>query len=124
MITMQTRMEADVAVLSLEGTLDGGPESRRIQEQVKDLLRSGTRKIVLDLSSVPWANSLGAGVLIASYVSAIREDAAVRFCGLSDRVTMVLRASDLIPGVFETFDSEPEAVQSFSESTTLKKGRS
>jgi len=123
MITTQMRIDADIAILDLEGTLDGGPACKRIQALVKEILQDGTKKVLLNLSSVPWANSLGVGVLIASYVSATREHATLKFCGVSHRIDMVLRAADLVPGVFETFDSEEEALQSFSQPSSLGQDR-
>ena len=113
MLTFQTRLEGDVAIVDLDGNLDGGPETTRVQELVKELLGKGQRRVVLNLSGVPWANSLGVGVLIATFASVRREEAELKFFGLSDRVVMVMRALCLIPDVFETFAHEAEAMQSF-----------
>ena len=113
MLTLQTRLEGGVAILDLDGNLDGGPETRRVQDLVKELLGEGQRRIVLNLSGVPWANSLGVGVLIAAFASARREEASLKFVGLSDRVEMVMRALRLIPDVFETYADEAEAMRSF-----------
>ena len=124
MLTIRIRQEADVVILDLDGILDGGPQSRQVKDRVKEILQDGTRKIVLNLSAVEWANSLGIGVLIASFVSAKRAQAAVKFYGLNDRVRMVLKALDLIPDVFECFDSESDAVRSFSQPAAVQEGRS
>lgn len=113
MLTFHTRLEGAVAILDLDGNLDGGPETRRVQELVKELLGKGQRRIVLNLSGVPWANSLGVGVLIAAFASARREEASLKLFGISDRVEMVMRALCLIPHVFETFADEAEAIRSF-----------
>jgi anti-sigma B factor antagonist len=100
-------------IIDLEGQIDGGPESEKIQELIKENIEKGQRKFVLNLKNVKWLNSLGAGVLIAAYASAKREEAALKLFDVSDRVTTVLKTCGLIPEVFEVFDSEDDALGSF-----------
>ena len=113
MLNISTRDEGGVLILDLEGQIDGGPESEKIQEIIKSNIEGGTRRFLLNLKDVKWLNSLGAGVLIASYASAKREDAALKLLSVSDRVGVVLKTCGLIPEVFETFEDEAEAVTSF-----------
>ena len=113
MLTITQRDAGGVIVLDLAGQIDGGPESEKIQEIIKSYLEKGTKKFVLNLADVKWLNSLGAGVMIASYVSAKRDEAIMKIFAVSDRVGLVLKTSGLIPEVFDTFDSEQEALDSF-----------
>ena len=77
MLNVSTRDEGGVLILDLEGQIDGGPESEKIQEIIKASIEGGQRSFLLNLKDVKWLNSLGAGVLIASYASAKREEAAL-----------------------------------------------
>ena len=113
MLNISTRDEGGVLILDLEGQIDGGPESEKIQEMIKEHIEKGQKKYLLNLEKVKWLNSLGAGVLIASYASAKREEASLKLLSVSDRVETVLKTCGLIPEVFETFDDEAEAVTSF-----------
>jgi anti-sigma B factor antagonist len=113
MLNISKRDESGVLILDLEGQIDGGPESEKIQEIIKASIEEGKRRFLLNLKDVKWLNSLGAGVLIASYASAKREDAALKLLSVSDRVGVVLKTCGLIPEVFETYDDEAEAVTSF-----------
>ena len=113
MLNISTRDEGGVSILDLEGQIDGGPDSERIQEIIKEQVEKGQRKFLLNLKDVRWLNSLGAGMLIASYASAKRENAALKLLSVSDRVGIVLKTCGLIPEVFETFEDEAEAVTSF-----------
>lgn len=113
MLTITQRDAGGVVVLDLVGQIDGGPESEKIQEMIKEHLEKGSKKFLLNLAEVKWLNSLGAGIMIASYVSAKRDDAIVKVCAVSDRVGLVLKTSGLIPEVFDTFETENEALQSF-----------
>ncbi|MBN1164612.1 MAG: STAS domain-containing protein [Candidatus Krumholzibacteriota bacterium] len=113
MLTITNRDEAGVLILDLEGQIDGGPKSEKIQEIIKENIEKGQKKFILNLSDVKWLNSLGAGVLIASYASAKRQEASLKLFGVSDRVETVLKTCGLIPDVFDVFDSESEALSSF-----------
>jgi anti-sigma B factor antagonist len=113
MLNISTRDEGGVMILDLSGQIDGGPESEKIQEIIKKQIEKGQKKFLLNLKDVKWLNSLGAGMLIASYASAKREDAALKLLSVSDRVGVVLKTCGLIPEVFETYDDEAEAVTSF-----------
>ena len=113
MLNVSTRDEGGVLILDLEGQIDGGPESEKIQEIIKVNMEKGQKKFLLNLKEVKWLNSLGAGVLIASYASVKREEAALKLLSVSDRVGVVLKTCGLIPEVFETFEAEAEAVTSF-----------
>jgi len=114
MLTFETRTEDGVLVLDLEGKIDGGPESRQIHDEVKRALQEGTNRILINMQRVPWLNSLGVGILIASFVSAKREDAILRMYGAAGRVEAVLNTNGVIPEIFEMYQSEQEALASFS----------
>jgi len=111
MLKIEKREENGVLVLKLEGQLDGGPESQKLQQMLKDALSEGKRFSVLDMKGVSWINSLGAGVLIATYASVKREDGLIAMVGISDRARVVLKTCGLIPAVFEEYDSVEEAIE-------------
>ena len=114
-VTIQVRIERDVSVLDVEGRLTGGSETKNIQRLVKDLLKEGRSKILLNLTKVPWGNALAVSVLIASYVSAKREGARLEICGLSNRLELIMRTMVLIPDLFAGFRTEEEALESLGD---------
>ena len=109
-LQIATRDEGTVTVVELDGRLDGGPETGKVHETIRDLLGKGRRSIVLDLGKVPWANSLGIGILISAYASAKRESATVALCAVPDRVLKVLKICGVVPTVFEVHDDAAKAV--------------
>jgi anti-sigma B factor antagonist len=113
MLNIATRDTGGVVIIDLEGQIDGGPQSAKIHELIKQNLGQGRKQFVLNLKDVKWLNSLGAGILIAAYVSAKRENAALKVFGVSDRVETVLKTCGLIPEVFEVFADEDGALKSF-----------
>ena len=113
MLNITTRDQAGVMIIDLEGQIDGGPLSARVHELIKQSLDKGQKRLVLNLKSVKWLNSLGAGVLIAAYASAKRQNASLKLYGVSDRVETVLRTCGLIPEVFDVYPDEKGALESF-----------
>ena len=114
MLTIADREEGGVVILDLSGQIDGGPDSEKIQEIIKEKLGKGSKQYILNLQDVKWLNSLGAGVMIASYASAKREEASLKLVSVSDRVSTVLKTCGLIPEVFEVYGNMEEAMKSFS----------
>jgi anti-sigma B factor antagonist len=113
MLNITTRDQAGVMIIDLDGQIDGGPLSMKVHELIKQNLEKGQKKLVLNMQNVKWLNSLGAGVLIAAYASAKRQDAALKLFGISDRVETVLKTCGLIPEVFEVYKDENGALGSF-----------
>jgi anti-anti-sigma factor len=113
MLNITTRDQAGVMIIDLDGQIDGGPLSMKVHELIKQNLDKGQRKLVLNMQNVKWLNSLGAGILIAAYASAKRQDAALKLFGISDRVETVLKTCGLIPEVFEVYQDEQGALASF-----------
>jgi anti-anti-sigma factor len=113
-LKITTRDQGAVTVVVLDGRLDGGPETGKVHETIRDLLAKGRRSIVLDLAAVPWANSLGIGILISAYATAKREQGTVALCAVPERVLKVLKICGVVPTVFEVHDDAAKAVATLS----------
>lgn len=101
-----------VTVLSLDGRIVLGEESNSLREKVKSLLASGKKKIVLNMSNVTYIDSAGLGTLVATHHSAKTQGASLRLSNLGAKFQEVLQVTKLLT-VFEVFDSETAAIQSF-----------
>ena len=109
---VKTRMEGDVAVISVSGKLMGGPESDALRNEVKNLIDDGKKKFVVNLKGVPWINSTGLGALMAVYTSIQRSEGVLRLCHVSDRIQSLFMITKLLT-IFDTYPSENEAIESF-----------
>ena len=103
-----------VAVLWLDGRIVLGEETVALRQRVKGLLGEGKMKLVMDLKNVTLIDSAGVGALVASYSSAKSGGAALRLCNVGSRANELLQLTRLIT-VFEIFNSEADAVSSFSK---------
>ena len=112
------RAVGDVVVLDLQGkvTLGGGDEL--LKDKVNSLVNQGKKKIVLNLAGVPYIDSAGLGEIVRTYTTVSRQGGSLKLLGLTKRITDLLSITKLLT-VFETFDSENDAVRSFSASAKV-----
>jgi len=103
----------DVTVLALKGRIILEEEEHPLRTVVDMLVEQGRLKLVLDLREATYIDSAGVGVLVAKYVSVRRRGGTIKLLHLGPRVRHVLEITKLT-GVFEIFESEDEAVRSFS----------
>jgi len=102
-----------IAVLDLEGRIVLGEESNAMRERVKELLANGKTKIILNMDNVTYIDSAGLGTLVAIFHSAKQQGATLKLTNLGSKFREVLQVTRLLT-VFEVFDTETAAVQSFA----------
>lgn len=102
-----------VTVLDIEGRIVLGEESNAFREKVKGLLASGKKKIVLNMAQVSYIDSAGLGTLVATFHSARSQGAMLKLANLGAKFKEVLQVTKLMT-VFDTYDTEAAAVQSFN----------
>lgn len=99
-----------VCVVSVDGKMIGGPDSDEFHDYIKTVLGEGHRKIVINLSKVPWANSQGVGMLIGAHTSIKNAEGELVLTNIGDRIDSILTLTRLLI-IFKTFDSEEEGIQ-------------
>lgn len=110
-----TNREVDgIAIVQMEGRIVLGEESNALRESVKTLLADNKKKIVMNMDNVTYIDSAGLGTLVAAFHSARAQGAVLKLANLGSKFQEVLQVTKLMT-VFEVFDSEAAAVQSFSK---------
>jgi len=110
-----TQREVDgVTVVALDGRIVLGQESNALREKVKSLLAEGKKKTVLNMDNITFIDSAGLGMLVTSHHIAKKEGASMRLCHLSTKFKELLQITKLLT-LFEVFDTEADAVASFSK---------
>jgi anti-sigma B factor antagonist len=112
------RSIGDVMVLDLKGKITLGEGDELLKDKVNSLINQGQRKIVLNLGEVPYLDSAGLGEVVRAYTTVSREGGSLKLLNLTKRITDLLSITKLLT-VFETFDSESDAVKSFSASAKV-----
>ena len=100
-----------IVVVNCAGRLIFGDETAALRDQVRALMKDGSQ-IVLNLSGLSYIDSGGLGTLVALYTTARNAGGAIKLARLTQRVGDLLQVTKLLT-VFEVYDSEDEAVQSF-----------
>lgn len=111
-LRMAERDVNGVTVLDIEGRIVLGEESNSFREKVKGLLAAAKKKIVLNLAAVTYIDSAGLGTLVATFHSARSQGATLKLANLGAKFKEVLQVTKLMT-VFDTYDSESAAIQSF-----------
>ncbi|MEJ2636024.1 MAG: STAS domain-containing protein [Calditrichia bacterium] len=102
----------DVVVISLEGSLMGGPEAVSLNEAVNRLLDEGMYKLVINLENVERMNSSGLGILIKALSTFKSNGGDLKLASLSPKIDNLLHITK-INTILESYDTIEAAVNSF-----------
>lgn len=107
------RQVGDVVILDLEGKLTIGKGDVVLRGAFVDELDVGERKLVVNLDKVKVIDSSGLGELIRCKVTASEKEADVKLLHVNLKARKLITMAQLV-GVFEMFDDEKMAIDSFS----------
>jgi anti-sigma B factor antagonist len=107
------RTVSEVTVLDLKGKMTLGEGDELLKDKINSLLASGKKKLVLNLEGVPYIDSAGLGEIVRTYTTVSRQGGSLKLLNLTKRIEDLLSITKLLT-VFETFDTEAEAIKSFS----------
>jgi anti-sigma B factor antagonist len=111
-IKIEERPIGRVTVLDIVGKLTIDQGAQHLKDKINSLISQQRTHIVLNLRNVPYIDSGGLGQLVASYGSVMKTGGALKLLNVNSRNHDLLSITRLVT-VFESFDSEAEAVQSF-----------
>jgi anti-sigma B factor antagonist len=110
-LQLTTRTVDGILVVNCDGRIVFGEESAELRDTVRQLL-SQNNQVVLNLGGVTYIDSGGLGTLVSLYTTAHNAGGAIKLSNLTQRVGDLLQVTKLLT-VFEVFDTEEEAIQSF-----------
>ena len=109
---IEERIVGDVTILDLKGKITLGEGDEALKDKINSLTLQNRRQILLNLEGVPYIDSAGLGEVVRTYTTVSRQGGQLKLVNLTKRIEDLLSITKLLT-VFETFDSEPEALQSF-----------
>ena len=115
---IEERAVGDVMILDLKGKITLGEGDELLKDKINSLVNQGHRKIILNLAGVPYIDSAGLGEVVRTYTTVSRQGGSLKLLNLTKRITDLLSITKLLT-VFETFESENDAVRSFSASAKV-----
>ena len=106
------RLLGDITVLDLKGKMTLGEGDELLKDKINGLLGAGKKKLVLNLEGVPYIDSAGLGEIVRTFTTVSRQGGSLKLLNLTKRIEDLLAITKLLT-VFETFESESEAIKSF-----------
>jgi len=116
---VDVRNAGDVIIVDLSGRLIAGTGDVLLREVMNELVASGWKKVLLNLSEVNSIDSAGVGELVASIKMAERFGTMVKTLRIGDRVRHVLQISKILPRL-DVYEDEGEAVKAFQKAAAKK----
>lgn len=106
------RQIGHVTVLDLVGKLTIDQEAQRLKDKIHSLIQQERTAVVLNLGDVSYIDSGGLGQLVACFGSLAKTTGGLKLLHVTKRNHELLSITRLVT-IFETFESEEDAVRSF-----------
>jgi anti-sigma B factor antagonist len=109
-----------IVLLYLNGRLIVGEPVTDLRARIASLSDSGQNNVVLNFTKVDYIDSTGLGGMVIGYTTLKKAGGALKLVGLNRRNLELLVLTKL-SGVFETFEDDQTAVNSFFPGREIKK---
>lgn len=109
---IDTRTVGDVHILDCSGKITLGEGTMAIRNTVREVLKGGGKKIILNLSEVNYIDSSGIGELVSTYTTVTNQSGQLKLLNLTKKIQELLQITKLLT-VFSVYDNEQKAVSSF-----------
>lgn len=115
-LKLETRERQDTLIVDLYGQLILGDATSRLRELMRQINESGCRRILINMEGLHKIDSSGMGELISAYTTAVKSGGEVKLVNLTSRISDLMKLTKLCT-VFDVFEDEDQALDSFSEET-------
>ena len=108
------RESGAVTVLDLSGKITLGEDGNLLKDKLQSLLHQNKKNILFNLANVSYVDSAGLGAIVSAYTTVTREGGTLKLANVTKKLQDLLSITKLLT-VFETFDSEDEAIRSYKK---------
>ncbi|MBI3682733.1 MAG: STAS domain-containing protein [Acidobacteria bacterium] len=119
-LEIRQRETDGILILDLHGRLVAGESVQQLRESMRGLISSGGKNVILNLADTDYIDSTGLGTLVICYTSAKKEGGMAKLLNLNRRNVELLVLTKLTT-VFEVFNDEQSAINSFFPSREIKR---
>jgi len=109
---IETRTVGDIKILDCSGKITLGEGTMTVRNTVREVLKNGGKKIILNLADVNYIDSSGIGELVSTYTTVTNQGGKLRLLNLTKKIQELLAITKLLT-VFQVFDTEQAAMGSF-----------
>jgi len=111
-LEIHRREREGVTIFDMKGRVTVGPEATALREAVAAAVADGVKQLVLNLAQVDFIDSTGLGAVVMCSTTMRKGGGSVKLLNLNRRNIELLVMTKLAT-VFETFNDETDAVNSF-----------
>jgi anti-sigma B factor antagonist len=112
------RTMGGVTILDLTGKLTIDDGAKRLKDKGKSLVLQGRHHLIVNLGSVPYIDSGGLGQLVACHATFARAGGRLTLLNINRRNHALLSITKLV-GVFDTFETEQTALDSYPDAARV-----
>ena len=109
---MRVRDVDSVTILDLSGSLSGN-WALMLGDRIDEVVKTGHHQVLLNLENVSYVDSAGLGTLLAQRASLHQQGGALKLLNVTSTIRDLLAITKLAT-VFDTFESEEKALESFA----------
>jgi anti-sigma B factor antagonist len=110
-----------ISVVAITGRVTLGEGATTLRDTLREMMAAGQKRILLDLGGLSSLDSAGIGVLVSSFATLTGQGGQLKLLNLTNRVKDLLLVTKLYT-VFEVYDDEAAAVNSFVEHSMESRG--
>jgi anti-sigma B factor antagonist len=119
-LSVDSREIEGIQIIDLSGRLVAGPEATEMRRAFEELRDQSKNRVVLNLRGVEYIDSTGLGTLVIGHSIASDSGGSMKLLNLSRRSAQLLILTKLST-VFEMFDDEQSAINSFFPEREIKR---
>jgi anti-anti-sigma factor len=119
-LDIEQRTKEGIVILDLKGRLIVGDPVAALRETVRQLSAGGSNNIILNMADVDYIDSTGLGGMVICFTTLQKAGGALKVVNLSKRNIELLVLTKLST-VFEIFDDEQDAVNSYFPNREIRK---
>jgi anti-sigma B factor antagonist len=119
-LDIQQREREEVVILDLNGRIRVGEEAGILRVKLRELAAAGHRNFILNLQEVDYIDSTGLGAMVVCFTFVGRLGGKLKLENLNRRNVELLLLTKLTT-VFELFNDEQDAVNSFFPDREIKR---
>ena len=117
---IQQREREGIVILDLKGRLVVGDAASSLRDRMLSLASAGQHKVILNLAGVDFIDSTGLGAMVICFTTLKKAGGGLKLCNLAEREIELLVLTKLT-SVFELFDDEQHAVNSYFPGRDIKR---
>jgi anti-sigma B factor antagonist len=119
-LEISRREKEGITILNLAGSLTAGQTATALREAIRAEMAKGARNVILNLEHVDYIDSTGLGAMVMCFTALRKSSGRLVLLNLNRRHLELLVLTKLST-VFEIFDDEQQAVNSFFPNRQIRR---